>query len=213
MAVGRDIDATSSRDGEATSESVPDRSEDAALVASIGLQRHSALERAYQRHSDAVSRLARRVVLDRALAEEVTQEVFLRLWSKPQRFDPCRGSLRSFLLADCHGRALDVVRNEESRRRREAHDVVIDLRDAQESHDVAESVCAAAAASEVTTALRCLPPDERVPIALAYYGGNTYREVASLLHTPEGTVKSRIRRGLDRLGHLQAAVAMDSQSD
>ena len=78
---------------------------DAALVVAIGRWRQDALAEAYRRHGGAVFALAGRVLGDRALAEEVAQEVFLRLWDHPDRFDPNRGSLRSFLLAQCHGRS------------------------------------------------------------------------------------------------------------
>lgn len=189
--------------GSTEAESPADRTvvhvDDASLVASIATREHAALEHAYRSHGGAVFGLARRLLVDHALAEEVTQEVFLRLWSRPHRFDSARGSLRAFLMADCHGRALDVVRAEASRRRREAHDAVIDVRDAQQSRDIATEVCAIEAAREIRSSLDCLPPDERLPIILAYYGAKTYSEVATLLQAPVGTVKSRIRRGLERL--------------
>ena len=92
---------------------------DAALVVAIGRWRQDALAEAYRRHAGAVFGLASRVVSARTLAEEVVQEVFLRLWDTPDRFDPERGSLRSYLLAQCHGRSVDLVRSEQSRRTRE----------------------------------------------------------------------------------------------
>ena len=92
---------------------------DAALVVAIGRWRQDALAEAYRRHAGAVFGLASRVVGDRTLAEEVVQEVFLRLWDAPDRFDAARGSLRSYLLAQCHGRSVDLIRSEQSRRNRE----------------------------------------------------------------------------------------------
>src|SRR3954467_10134924 len=92
---------------------------DAALVVAIGRWRQEALAEAYRRHGGAVFALARRLLADATLAEEVVQEVFLRLWTLPDRFDAERGSLRSFLLAQSHGRAVDLLRSESSRRRRE----------------------------------------------------------------------------------------------
>src|SRR4051812_16409789 len=92
---------------------------DASLVVAIGRWRQDALAEAYRRHAGAVFGLANRVVNDRTLAEEVVQEVFLRLWDTPDRFDPERGTLRSYLLAQCHGRSVDLVRSEQSRRNRE----------------------------------------------------------------------------------------------
>ena len=95
---------------------------DAQLVVAIGRFHHAALAEAYRRHAAAVFGLALRVTGDRAFAEEVVQEVFLRLWNTPERFDPARGSLRSFLLSNTHGRSVDLVRSEKSRRAREERD-------------------------------------------------------------------------------------------
>src|SRR5207249_3607636 len=82
---------------------------DAALVVAIGRWRQEALAEAYRRHAGAVFALSRRLLRDAALAEEITQEVFLRLWHAPDRFDPERGSLRSYLLAQTHGRTVDLL--------------------------------------------------------------------------------------------------------
>ena len=95
---------------------------DAALAIAISRYEQSALAEAYKRHAGAVFALARRLLVDQALAEEVVQEVFLRLWNDPTRFDPDRGSLRSFLLIDAHGRAVDSLRSDASRREREDRD-------------------------------------------------------------------------------------------
>src|SRR3954469_11217149 len=92
---------------------------DAKLVEAILLSDEAALAEAYKRHAHASRALARQLARDPSLAEEVVQEVFIRLWRQPDRFEPTRGSLRSYLLANTHGRALDVVRSEASRRRRE----------------------------------------------------------------------------------------------
>ena len=92
---------------------------DAALVVAIGRWREDALAEVYRRHGGADFALARRLLNDRELAEEILQEVFLRLWNAPERFDSERGSLRSYLLAQIHGRSVDLLRSETSRRRRE----------------------------------------------------------------------------------------------
>jgi RNA polymerase sigma-70 factor (ECF subfamily) len=169
---------------------------DGALVVAIGRWREDALAEAYRRHAGAVFGLARRVVNDTALAEEVVQEVFLRLWNTPERFDPDRGSLRSFLLAQTHGRAVDLLRADSSRRRREEREA---RETAEAGYDIDHQVWDLAIAEHVKDALSVLSDDERRAIELAYFGGHTYREVAAVLGTPEGTVKSRIRTGLRRM--------------
>ncbi len=92
-----------------------DVASDAQLVTSIARYSEVALAEVYRRHGRAVYGLARRVLNDATEAEDVTQEIFLRLWRQPDRFDPDRGSLRSFLLAQAHGRAVDAVRSSSSR--------------------------------------------------------------------------------------------------
>jgi RNA polymerase sigma-70 factor, ECF subfamily len=171
---------------------------DAALVVAIGRWRHDALAEAFRRHSGAVFALARRVLNDAARAEEVVQEVFLRLWNAPDRFDPGRGSLRSYLLAHAHGRAVDAVRSDSSRRRREDRDA---LRDSVADYDLERQVGDVIVAEHVREAVATLAPGEREAIELAYFGGHTYREVALILDEPEGTIKSRIRSGMIRLRH------------
>jgi RNA polymerase sigma-70 factor (ECF subfamily) len=169
---------------------------DAVLVVAISRYRQDALAEAYRRHAGAVFALAKRLLNDAALAEEIVQEVFLRIWNQPEKFDPERGTLRSYLLAQCHGRSVDLLRSETSRRLREERDA---RRTAQKGYDLEHEVVDLSVAERVKDALALLPDGEREAIALAYFGGHTYREVADLLDEPEGTVKSRIRTGLQRL--------------
>ena len=169
---------------------------DAGLVVAISRYNQDALAEAYRRHAGAVFGLARRLLADAAMAEEIVQEVFLRLWNSPDKFDPGRGSLRSYLLAQCHGRSVDMLRSETSRRRREENDL---RRTAESGYDLEREVWDLALADHVREALDSLPEAERQAIRLAYLGGHTYREVAIMLDEPEGTVKSRIRSGLKRL--------------
>ncbi len=169
---------------------------DAALVVSIGRYQQPALAEAYRRHAGAVFGLAKRLLGDRSRAEEVVQEVFVRLWNEPNRYDPERGSLRSFLLAHTHGRSVDLIRSDVARRKREEREA---LEQAEGGYDLAREVWDMALAGHVREALEKLQPGERDAIELAYFGGKTYREVADELGEPEGTVKSRIRAGLKRL--------------
>ncbi|MEX2626718.1 MAG: sigma-70 family RNA polymerase sigma factor, partial [Ilumatobacteraceae bacterium] len=133
-------------------------SSDAALVVAIGRYRQDALAEAYRRHAGAVFGLAKRLLRDQPRAEEVVQEVFLRLWNDPGRFDPDRGTLRSFLLAHCHGRSVDLIRSETSRRAREEREA---KETAEEGYDVAREVLDLAVAGHVREALDKLPLGER----------------------------------------------------
>jgi RNA polymerase sigma-70 factor, ECF subfamily len=176
---------------------------DAALVVAIGRYQQAALAEAYRRHGGAVYGLAKRLLTDQARAEDVVQEVFVRLWNDPERFDPGRGSLRSFLLTTAHGRAIDVLRSDSARRAREERQA---KEQATAGYDIAHEVWDMALAEHVRTALEALGEGEREAIELAYFGGRTYREVADELGVAEGTVKSRIRAGLKRLrGQLAEA--------
>ncbi len=169
---------------------------DAVVVIAISRYDQRALAEAYRRHAGSVFALAQRLLRERPLAEEIVQEVFLRLWNRPEAFDPARGSLRSYLLAQCHGRAVDLLRSETSRRQREERDA---RRTAEAGYDVEHQVVDLAVAERVRGALDGLQQIERQAIELAYLGGHTYREVAAMLDEPEGTVKSRIRSGLRKM--------------
>jgi RNA polymerase sigma-70 factor (ECF subfamily) len=185
------------------------RTSDAALVVAVGRWDQDALAEVYRRHAGAVFALASRVLVDRTLAEEVVQEVFLRLWDHPDRFDPERGSLRSYLLAVCHGRSVDIVRSESSRRAREERQHRLR---AEAGYDLEHEVADVVVAEEVRAALAALPDGERRAIELAYFGGATYREAAAILGEPEGTVKTRIRSGLKRLRRGLAEAGVEGRT-
>jgi RNA polymerase sigma-70 factor (ECF subfamily) len=169
---------------------------DAQLVTSILHCSESAFAEVYRRHGVAVYRLARGVLNSSVEAEDVAQDVFLRLWDDPYRFDTTRGSLRSFLLAQAHGRAIDAVRSLNARHRREAQEAP---RTAASSYDLEHEVADLIVEDRLSEALEKLPGEERRAIELAYLRGYTYLEVAKYLGQPEGTVKSRIRSGMQRM--------------
>ncbi len=175
--------------------------DDSELVAAIILRGESAMAEVVRRHRQPVVAFAYRLVGDRERADEIAQDVFLRLWERSSRFDVQRGSLRAFLLAITHGRALDVMRSDSSRRAREKRDAV---RTIAPDSGVEVEVVAKTVADAVHDALSQLPEPERRAVELAYFGGYSYRTVARMLDEPEGTVKSRIRSGLGRLRRLLA---------
>ena len=183
---------------------------DSALAVSIGRYEQGALAEAYRRNAGAVFGLAKRLLTDDARAEEIVQEVFIRLWNEPGRFDAERGTLRSYLLAQTHGRSVDLIRSEVSRRRREEREV---REQAEGGYDIAREVWDMALAGHVREAMSVLTEGERAAIELAYFGGLTYKEAAAELGEAEGTVKSRIRIGLKRLRHelVQAGVTVGAE--
>ncbi|MBA2281131.1 MAG: sigma-70 family RNA polymerase sigma factor [Acidimicrobiia bacterium] len=185
---------------------------DAQLVDSIGRGSHDALAEVYSRHGVQVRNLARRL-RHRSDADDVVQDVFLQLWGRPGRFDPTRGSLRSFLLMQAHGRSVDLLRSESTQRARETANLA---ERTSVASAVDDSALARLAGERVWQLLARLADGERQAIALAYFGGHTYHEVAVLLASPEGTIKGRIRSGLARLrvelGHSEPPVASPSSS-
>jgi RNA polymerase sigma-70 factor, ECF subfamily len=181
----------------------PDPHDDTALASAITRRDEGALGEVYRRHGGAVWSLARRVCRDHDLAEEVTQTVFAELWSRPQRFDATRGRMRTWLLTQAHARSVDAIRSEEARRRR--HDREAQLNPTID-HGFEAAVDTSTLADHVRRAVDQLHPDERDAIQLAYFGGHSYREAAALLGAPEGTVKSRIRAGLE---HLRRALGTE----
>ena len=172
-----------------------DPSSDAVLVVAVARRDQVALAELHRRHGGSLFCAALRVLSVRPLAEEVVQDIFIRLWQSPERYDPARGSLRSFLLAQCHGRAVDIARSESARRRREDGEA-----NALRAHYVLEDeVLDFVAGQKLREAVATLSEKEQQAISLAYFGGHSYVDVASLLGLAEGTVKSRIRSGLFRL--------------
>ena len=166
----------------------------------------SALTEVYDQYASFVYGLALRVIGDPRAAEDVSQDVFVSVWERPEAFDPERGSLRTWLGTLAHRRAVDYVRREEARRRRTE-------RDASRRTtvpDVEEIAVALVTAERVRDALDLLPDDQRRAIQLAYFGGKTYRQVAEVLGIPEGTAKSRLRLGLRRIADALEAQGLEA---
>ena len=181
--------------GSATTSS-GNRVEDARLAERLVQQDPDALSDAYHRYGHRVYRVAYGLLRREELAQDVTQEVFVRLWKRPERYDPTRGAMSSFLQLDAHGRSVDLIRSEEARSKRE----IANERLSSNHQDGPEEEAMKRVTSErVRDALNQLKETERDPIAMAFYLGYSYRKVAETLGVPEGTVKSRIRAGLAKL--------------
>jgi RNA polymerase sigma factor (sigma-70 family) len=155
----------------------------------------AALGECYDQYASFVYGLILRVVRDPKAAEDITQDVFLCLWERPELFDPDKGAMRTWLGTLAHRRAVDHVRREEARRRR---DEVV-LSQITRTPDVEEMALALVTAERVREALTELPREQRVAVELAYFEGKTYREVAVAMDIPEGTAKSRLRLALHRV--------------
>jgi RNA polymerase sigma-70 factor (ECF subfamily) len=157
-----------------------------------------AFEIVLERHADAAFSLAYRMCGKRSVAEDVTQESFLALWRGGGRYDRTRGSVRTWTLGIVHNRAIDALRRSSTHDRRRANDEGLEEElEAPERTDV--QAMSNAASDEIREALGELPTDQRRVIELAYFGGFTHTEIASMLDTPVGTVKGRMRLGLVKL--------------
>ena len=158
----------------------------------------AAFEIIYERHADAAFSLAYRMCGKRALAEDVVQEAFLSLWRAGARYDRTRGSVRTWVLGIVHNRAIDALRRGTVHDRRRASDEGLEERfESGERTDV--QVARREEAREVRSALRELPEEQSRVIELAYFGGFTHSEIASMLDTPIGTIKGRMRLGLRKM--------------
>jgi RNA polymerase sigma-70 factor (ECF subfamily) len=183
-------DAPSPADGA----SAPDLAD---LLRRSGRGDEAAFAALYDAASSRVFGLAVRVVRDPAQAEEVTQEAFLEIWRTASRYDAGRGSPLSWLLTITHRKAVDRVRSAESSARR---DTTYHQQNQPVDHDsTAEAAQASLEAHRVRGALAALTEVQREAVGLAYLGGYTHTEVATMLDLPVGTAKTRIRDGLIRL--------------
>ncbi|HEY0814682.1 MAG TPA: sigma-70 family RNA polymerase sigma factor [Pseudonocardia sp.] len=191
----------------------PDPADEQAIQRVVaGDQR--ALGQLYDRWARPAFSLARRLCADDGLAEDVVQEVFLAFWRDPSRFDSSRGAFGSWLLTLVHHKAVDAVRRESAIRRR----TVPAAEDGEEwstapGPGADQAALGAVVAGQVRDALGRLPAEQREALALAYYGGYTQREVATLTGVPLGTVKSRMFTGVQRLRSVLGPLLGDFASD
>ncbi|HLW01767.1 MAG TPA: sigma-70 family RNA polymerase sigma factor [Ktedonobacterales bacterium] len=179
--------------------------EDERLAKQVADGDAAALEQLYDRYGQAVYSLALRIVRDPETAEELTQEVFVRLWRYAATFDPTRGRFSGWLLGIAHNLSLNEVRRWQSRPQKadlpgdddeRAYDPV------DESADSAEAAWLNIRREAIVGAIRQLPEAQQRAIELAFFGGYTHLEIANMLGDPLGTIKSRIRIGMQRLKQL-----------
>ena len=167
-----------------------------ALVARTARGDEQAYEKLYDLLSATVYGMCRRVLRDPAESEEVAQEVLLEIWRTATRYDPSRAGVRSWAVMIAHSRAVDRVRSSERRRAREEATA---LPEPPAIDEVSEAAVSAFEVRRVRKAMAELSDVQRESVRLAFYGGHTHTEVATLLGIPLGTVKTRIRDGLGRL--------------
>jgi RNA polymerase sigma-70 factor (ECF subfamily) len=157
-----------------------------------------AFEVVYDRHVDAAFSLAMRMCRQRSLAEDVVQEAFLSLWRSGARYDRNRGSVRTWTLGIVHNRAIDALRRKSVRERGIVHDEGIEERlPASERTEL--EFARRDEAREIRDALQRLPAEQSRVIELAYFAGLSHHEIARTLDTPIGTVKGRMRLGLQKM--------------
>ena len=170
--------------------------EEEQLAEGIRRRDPRALEALYDRHRRPAFGLAYRILGDGSSAEDVVQEAFLTVWRQADRIDPARGKLSSFLMTVVHHKAIDVLRSERGRRGRQ---VPLDPDIMEHGSDMLAGVEGSLDREAVREALLSLPADQRKTIELAYFQGLTHVEIAGKLTVPLGTVKSRMRLGLEKM--------------
>jgi RNA polymerase sigma-70 factor, ECF subfamily len=178
-------------------------SSDAELIGRASEGDARALEVLYDRYSGVVFSFALRLVADRQLAEEILQEVFFRAWQQGRNYSSQRGTFVTWLLSITHNMAIDEIRKRRRRPQKadseEPEQVLAAVADTSAGSNVEEEVWLGSLRDTVAVALRSLPPAQREAIEMAYYQGLTQREIAESLGEPLGTIKTRMRLGLQKL--------------
>jgi RNA polymerase sigma factor (sigma-70 family) len=190
----------------------PDRPDD-ELVRGVVSGAHSALAALYDRYGRRAYSLARRICGDEGLAEDVVQEAFLAFWRDPGRFDPGRGGFGTWILTLVHHKSVDAVRRESAIRRR-----TVPAEEGQEwstppGPGADHGALLAVEAGQVRDALGDLPAEQREALLLAYFGGYSQSEVATLTGVPLGTVKSRMFSGMRRLRGVLGPILGEVSTD
>jgi RNA polymerase sigma-70 factor (ECF subfamily) len=185
-----------------------ERLADEELMPCIGRKDPEAFEVFYDRHGGAAFSLAYRILGERGAAEDCIQEAFISIWRSGGKFDPTRGSVRSWTLSIVRNRAIDVLRSKAGKAPKMTFDddEIIESRPADELTD--EEAMRNETATEVRGALSQLPDEQSKVIQLAYFGGFSQSEIAAMLNVPLGTVKGRMRLGLEKIrGELAEGLA------
>jgi RNA polymerase sigma-70 factor, ECF subfamily len=185
-----------------------ERLADEELMPLIGKKDPEAFEVFYDRHGGVAYSLAYRIVGERTAAEDVTQEAFISIWRSGARFDPTRGSVRSWMLSVVRNRAIDTLRSKAAKAPKLTLDdeAILEQRPAAELTE--EEAMRHETASEVRGAIGQLPGEQSKVIELAYFGGFSQSEIARMLGVPLGTVKGRMRLGLEKIrGELAEGLA------
>jgi RNA polymerase sigma-70 factor, ECF subfamily len=171
---------------------------DEDVMALVGDGDPRAFEVLYDRHAGSAFSLAYRMVGNRGVAEDISQEAFLSIWRSRLRYRPDRGSVRTWVLGIVHHRAIDALRrNQGHDRRRASAEGLEEREEAAERTDV--EVARRDEARHVRSAIDTLPDDQSRVIELSYFGGFTHTQIAEMLEQPVGTVKGRMRLGLEKL--------------
>jgi RNA polymerase sigma-70 factor, ECF subfamily len=185
-----------------------ERLADEELMPLIGEKDPEAFEVFYDRHGGVAYSLAYRIVGERGAAEDVTQEAFISIWRSGARFDPTRGSVRSWMLSVVRNRAIDALRSKAGKAPKLTLDdeAILEQRPAEELTE--EEAMRHETAGEVRGAIGRLPGEQSQVIELAYFGGFSQSEIARMLGVPLGTVKGRMRLGLEKIrGELAEGLA------